>query len=140
MSLQFISVNKLFKFNLSRKIYKWLADSVIKKNFIIGDINIIFCNDKYLLNLNINYLSHKTLTDIITFDYSYENVISGDLYISINRIKSNAEKFHVTFEKELNRVMIHGILHLMGYKDELKSERNLMNFQENIHLKKLNKI
>lgn len=139
MPLNFISVHKFFKFNKSKKIIKWISNSIINKDFIIGDINFIFCNDDYLLNLNVNYLSHKTLTDIITFDYSLDEIISGDLYISIDRIKYNSQKFFTSFEKELNRVMIHGILHLCGYKDKSQKDSKLMKFQENIHLKKLNK-
>jgi len=137
MSLNFVSLKKNFHFTEQKKIKKWLSSVIISKEKYISDINIIFCTDKYLLDLNINYLNHNTLTDIITFDYSFDEDVSGDLYISIDRIKYNAEKFGVSFNSELNRVMVHGILHLCGYHDKSKSESKLMKYQENKQLKKL---
>jgi len=139
MSFNFISLKKCFSFKTERKAKQWLSNTVLSKFLTIGDINIIFCSDNYLLDLNINYLNHNTLTDIITFDYSSDDYISGDLYISIDRIKFNAKKFNNTFNNELNRVLVHGVLHLCGYKDKSKTENKLMKYQENKNLKLLNK-
>lgn len=140
MSLQFVSLTRKFHFSKNKITSKWICYVIKQKNFLLGDINIVFCSDDFLLNMNINYLSHKTLTDIITFDYSNDEIISGDLFLSIDRIKQNAQKFKVSFENELNRVIIHGILHLCGYKDKTKIESKLMKMQENHSLRKLSKI
>lgn len=139
MPISFISLKRNFKSFKENKLKKWISKTIISKNYTVGDINIIFCDDNYLLKLNINYLSHKTLTDIITFDYSNSKIISGDLYISIDRIKFNSKKFNSTFESELNRVIIHGILHLLGFKDKRQNESKLMKSQENKNLNKLRK-
>lgn len=97
-------------------------------------INYIFCNDNYLYNLNIKYLDHDTFTDIITFDYSDEACTSGDIYISVDRVKENSLKFNTSFNSELCRVMIHGILHLCGYKDKTRMEKKLMTEKEDYYL------
>ena len=89
-------------------------------------MSYIFCDDTYLLDINLQYLNHDTLTDIITFDYSDENTISGDIFISIQRVRDNAKKFNVDFEEELLRVMSHGVLHLLGFNDKTESDKDLM--------------
>lgn len=99
-----------------------------------GAICIVFCNDKQLLKINQEYLQHDFFTDIITFDYSEENTISGDLTISLERVKENAIRFKTTYFVELLRVIIHGILHLCGYKDKRSLEKILMRFKENLYL------
>lgn len=99
-----------------------------------GAICIVFCNDKQLLKINQEYLQHDFFTDIITFDYSEENTISGDLTISLERVKENAIRFKTTYFVELLRVIIHGVLHLCGYKDKRSLEKNLMRFKENLYL------
>lgn len=99
-----------------------------------GAICIVFCNDKQLLKINQEYLQHDFFTDIITFDYSEENTISGDLTISLERVKENAIRFKTTYFVELLRVIIHGVLHLCGYKDKLSLEKILMRFKENLYL------
>lgn len=96
-----------------------------------GDINIIFCSDPFIQELNNKYLKHNYFTDIITFDNSQDNVISGDLYISIDTVKSNAIEYSASFENELHRVIIHGILHLLGYNDKTKEESIVMREMEN---------
>ena len=113
-----------------RPLKKWLNEVAKHENRKMGDVNIIFVNDEQLLNLNKQYLNHKTLTDIITFDYSEEKNIHGDVFISIERVKENAQKYHCVFEEELNRVMAHGIFHLCGYKDKKKSDEILMKQKE----------
>ena len=101
----------------------------------LGEINYIFCDDEYLLKINQDYLKHDYLTDIITFDYVSGKNISGDLYISIDRVKENAEDFNVSFENELKRVMVHGVLHLMGYSDKSETATAEMRAKEEEKIK-----
>ena len=101
---------------------------------LLGDISVVFCSDDYLLEMNKQYLDHDYYTDIITFDYVENKVISGDLFISIDRIVENAEKFNTTLLKELYRVVFHGVLHLIGYKDKTDGEVKLMREKENYYL------
>ncbi len=100
-----------------------------------GEINYIFCDDSYLLKMNQDYLNHNTYTDIISFDYSEGKHLAGDIFISIDRIEENAKKFKIPFEKELQRVLIHGILHFAGFKDKTTTEKEEMRKQENLFLK-----
>ena len=99
-----------------------------------GSLNIIFCSDEYLLRLNKEYLNHDYYTDIITFDYVENNIVSGDLYISIDRINENSQKLNINFKNELTRVIFHGILHLVGYNDKTESEKQEMRRMENMYL------
>ena len=115
---------------------KWLNQVISNENKLLGDITYIFCNDDYLLKKNIQFLNHNTLTDVITFDYCKGNSVSGDVFISIERVKENSEDFKVDFLSELNRVLVHGLLHLLGYKDKTESEANLMRKKENYYLSK----
>ena len=100
----------------------------------LGDISIIFVSDQYLLEINQKYLNHDYFTDIITFDYCEDNVISGDLFISVDRVKENADSFNVDELTEIHRVMIHGVLHLCGYKDKTEEEEKNMRLLENKYL------
>jgi probable rRNA maturation factor len=109
---------------------EWISAVIVSEDKTEGEINYIFCNDDYLLELNQKHLNHDTLTDIISFDYSVGNEIHGDIYISIDRVRENAEEFEVTFLEELNRVMIHGILHYCGYKDKTESDEQVMRSKE----------
>ena len=106
----------------------------------IGDLNIIFCSDEHLLGINNSYLKHNYFTDVITFDYSQEKTISGDIFISVDRIRDNASSFHQSFEIELNRVIIHGILHLCGYGDKTPEEVTKMRSKEAKYLKEFQNI
>ena len=115
----------------------WIISSIIEEGKELGEINIIFCDDKILLEKNNTYLNHDTLTDIITFDYSELNTISGDIFISVERVLDNSNDFNVTFEQELNRVIIHGHLHLMGYKDKAEEDQVTMKNKENYYLSKI---
>ena len=110
----------------------WLKKIATKENKSIKDLNYIFCSDEYLLSINQQYLKHNTYTDIITFDNSNkeEENISGDIFISLERVKENAEKFNVSFEKELFRVLAHGLLHLIGYKDKTAKDSKIMRSKE----------
>ena len=109
---------------------KWLACLADTHEKKLGDINYIFCDDDYLLQLNLQYLQHDTLTDIITFDYVEGEILNGDIYISIDRVKENAVIFEVSFEEELLRVIAHGLLHLCGFKDKSKKDAAEMRRQE----------
>ena len=116
----------------------WLERVSFIENKEMGDISLIFTSDEYLLKVNQDYLDHDYYTDIITFDYTEEGIISGDLFISIDRIIDNAKINSVTFVNELNRVIVHGVLHLCGYKDKSESEELLMREKENQMLSLLN--
>ena len=109
----------------------WIESIIESEDFTEGEINYIFCDDEYLHKINVEYLDHDTLTDIISFDYTIGNLVSGDIFISIERVKDNAKDFEVSFEKELLRVMAHGILHYCGYKDKSEEDSNLMRQKEN---------
>ena len=110
---------------------KLVAESEIRR---LGDINIIFCSDPYILNINIQYLGHDYFTDIITFDYCEGKKISGDLFISVDSVRENAAFYGVDFNEELHRVIVHGVLHLIGYDDHTEDEIKTMRSKENYYL------
>ena len=112
----------------------WLQKVVATENKKLGEIVFIFCRDAYLLEKNIAFLNHDTLTDVITFDYCTEKKISGDIFISVDRIQENAKIFNVTFLNELDRVMVHGLLHLLGYNDKTKKDSEEMKAKEDFYL------
>lgn len=117
------------KFTLKdkKKFKTWIIETILSEGYSPGEINYIFCSDKYLLDLNISYLNHNTYTDIITFNNSDEDKeVCGDIFISIDRVKENSTKLSTEFDNELKRVIIHGILHLCGYKDKTKNEQSEM--------------
>lgn len=126
-----------FKLKEKTKLKQWIKSITEKEKHQLGTINYIFCSDDELLEINIKHLNHKTLTDIITFDYTEGKKINSDIFISVERVEENAKKFNVSFEDELHRVMIHGILHLCGYKDKTKADSDLMRKKENASLKLL---
>ena len=115
----------------------WIITVASEQNFEVGEINYIFCDDAYLHKLNVEFLDHDTLTDIISFDNSLGKLLNGDIFISVERVKDNAADFKVSFQDELHRVMIHGVLHYMGYKDKSIDEKKMMRNQENLALDKL---
>ena len=123
-----------FQLKDDESITIWLKYAISKENKELGEINYIFCDDQYLLKKNQEYLQHDTFTDIITFDYTEKNRLSGDIFISIERVKENAITFAVPFDNELRRVIIHGVLHLMGYKDKSKEDAEKMRNKENFYL------
>ena len=116
---------------------QWISNTITEEGFSEGEINYIFCDDAYLLDLNIEFLDHDTLTDIISFDYTLGKLINGDIYISVERVRENAADFEVTFDNELSRVMIHGILHYCGYKDKTEEEEAMMRSKENYYIGQL---
>lgn len=129
-----------FVFKHKRLNNSWLklvAESEIKK---LGNINIIFCSDNYILDVNVKYLGHDYFTDIITFDYCEKNILSGDLFISIDTVRDNAEFYKTEFNDELNRVIVHGLLHLIGYDDHTPEEQKIMREKENYYLELRNHI
>ena len=124
-----------FKLTSKAKFSNWLSTVIISENKKEGEINYIFCDDDYLLEINQQYLHHDTLTDIISFDYSVGNELHGDIFISIERVKDNAADFNVSFEDELKRVMVHGVLHYCGYKDKSDADEQLMRVKEEEKMK-----
>lgn len=125
-----------FKLKDKTRLKQWIKHIILSENKIAGPIAYIFCTDDELLEVNLAHLNHNTYTDIITFDYTEGSKVSGDILISIDRVKENAVKFEVSFEEELRRVMIHGVLHLCGYKDKSKEQSQLMRKKENSALSK----
>lgn len=132
-----ISFNYESDFNLDNEtVYAdWLSKVISSEIKNEGEINYIFCDDDYLLEINQQYLDHDTLTDIISFDYSIGNELHGDIFISIERVRENAMDFKVSFEDELKRVMVHGILHYCGYKDKSEKDEQLMREMEEEKMK-----
>jgi probable rRNA maturation factor len=130
------------KFKLANKLIykKWILNFSNQLEKKVGEINYIFCSDDYLLDLNLKYLKHDTLTDIITFDYSEGTIINGDIFISIERVRENSQKFQSDFDFELKRVIAHGILHLIGFKDKKKEDKAIMRQKEEWALSLFNNI
>ncbi|UMB59530.1 rRNA maturation RNase YbeY [Lutibacter sp. A80] len=127
-----------FTISNETKIQEWISACIKNYGFTEGELNYIFCNDDYLHKLNVEFLEHDTLTDIISFDYTLGKLISGDIFISIERVQDNAQKFNQLFENELNRVIIHGILHYLGFKDKSETESKQMRSEEDKCLSLLN--
>lgn len=126
-----------FQLENEQDIKTWIESIVVSEGFKLGEILYIFCDDDFLHDINVKFLNHDTLTDIITFDYNLGKQINSEIYISIPRVKENAQTFKTTFENELHRVIIHGILHLCGYKDETDSQQAEMRLKEDLALRKL---
>ena len=116
----------LFELKKTTHLEDWVTKIVDNHGFIIGEINYIFCDDAYLHKLNVDFLHHDTLTDVISFDNTIGKLISGDIYISIERVVDNAKDYKVSFDEELHRVMIHGVLHYIGFKDKTVLEKKQM--------------
>ena len=129
-----------FKFNRRRLTSQWLkftAESEIKR---IGQVNIIFCSDNYILDINQKYLQHDYFTDIITFDYCEGKTLSGDLFISVDTVRENAIFYGTEFDDELNRVIVHGLLHLIGYDDHSEEDQKTMRGKEDYYLAQREKL
>ena len=129
--------NDSISFNLKQKtkLKSWIKSVIEKEKHILGNLNYTFTSDEALLKINVEYLNHNTYTDIITFDYCEGKTVNGDIFISVDRVEENAKKFESPFEEELHRVMIHGVLHLCGYKDKSKADSVMMRKKENASLK-----
>lgn len=132
-----ISFNYESDFSLEQEeaYASWIETIVESENKVLGEISYIFCDDDFLHNINMQYLNHDTLTDIISFDYTEGDVISGDIFISIERVEDNANDFNVPFEEELKRVLAHGVLHYCGYKDKSDTDALLMRAKEDEKIK-----
>jgi len=132
-----ISFNYESDFILDQEEYfsSWIETIITSEDKVVGEIAYIFCNDDYLHAINMQYLNHDTLTDIISFDYTEGDIISGDIFISIERVKDNAIDFNVSFEEELKRVIAHGVLHYCGYKDKTNIDAALMRSKEEEKIK-----
>jgi probable rRNA maturation factor len=132
-----ISFNYETEFELPNEdqLSNWLSQVILSESKKEGEINYIFCDDEYLLNLNEQYLDHDTLTDIISFDYTVGNELHGDIFISVERVRENAQDFNVTFDEELKRVLVHGVLHYCGFKDKSEDDEKLMRQKEDEKIK-----
>ena len=127
----------LFELDNEIEISSWISSVIGSEGFKEGDINYVFCDDANLLKLNIEFLNHDTLTDIIGFDDSMGKILQGDIFISIERVKENANTFKVLFQEELCRVIVHGVLHFCGYKDKSEEDSKLMQNKENLYINQL---
>jgi len=132
-----ISFNYELEFQLENdeQYSSWISNVISSENKKEGDINYIFCDDEYILEINKQYLNHDYYTDIISFDYSVGNELHGDIFVSIERVRENAVEFDVTFDEELKRVLAHGVLHYCGYKDKTEEEEFLMRSKEDEKIK-----
>lgn len=117
-----------------KDLKNWIKSVVVAEGKKLGDVNYIFCTDDYLLEVNKQYLDHDYYTDIITFDYVEDNIISGDIFVSIDRVKDNSDQFGVSFDVELRRILVHGVLHLLGYPDKEPDQKKLMTAKEDFYL------
>jgi probable rRNA maturation factor len=124
-----------FQLDNEDQISNWISQIILSENKKEGDINYIFCDDDYLVQINEQYLKHDTLTDIISFDYSVGNELHGDIFISVERVQDNAVDYKVTFTEELQRVLAHGVLHYCGYKDKTDQDETIMRNKENEKIK-----
>ncbi|WP_448529717.1 rRNA maturation RNase YbeY [Raineya sp.] len=132
MAIHFFTEIISFKLADVLKVKRWVKAVILQEKYKLGELNFIFCNDEYLHKINVAYLQHDDYTDIITFDNSEkQNIIEGDIFISVERVQENAQNLQVSFEQELHRVMIHGVLHLLGYRDKTDAEAAQMRSKEN---------
>ena len=135
--IEFHFENVNFDFPQAHQISQWILDTVGAEGKSISHFQFIFCTDSYLHEINLKYLNHDTFTDIITFPYVH-NPLESDIFISIDRIRENANTFGITFEKELYRVIIHGVLHMIGYSDKTQEDKKIMTQKEDQYLNRLN--
>ncbi|MBL7894955.1 MAG: rRNA maturation RNase YbeY [Bacteroidia bacterium] len=138
MAIVFSNNKDKFKLKKSALIKKWIEKVAAKEKKTVGDLSYVFMSDEELLKINQQFLKHNTYTDIITFDYSENKKISGEIFISVDRVEENAKKMGTTFEDEIHRVIIHGVLHLCGYKDKTKIDSDNMRKQEDKALRVFN--
>ena len=137
MAVKFFSEVISYTLKKKKQTTTWINNSIREENRISGELNIIFTSDKYLLGINKQYLKHNYFTDIVTFNYCENDIISGDIFISIETVKNNSARFDVNYTTELKRVIIHGILHLIGYDDQNDEEKAIIRQKENYYLERL---
>ena len=140
MSVFFSNGDIDFSFDKEETIKKWIAEIIARHDKKLGKISYLFCSDEMVYDYNLRFLNHDTYTDIITFDYVEGNLISGDIIISIDRVGENANSFSASFESELHRVIIHGVLHLLGFKDKSPDDAAMMRQKENESLQILDSL
>jgi len=116
------------------KLREWVVSTASEEGFSIGELGFVFCDDSFLHNINIEFLEHDTFTDIITFDYSDKNFIAGEVYISVERVLENTKLYNQDFIMEIHRIIIHGVLHLLGYKDKCSEDKKQMTLKEDYYL------
>lgn len=138
MAISFSSIDSKFHFKNRKLIKSWIKNSIESNNFTVGEINIVFSSDNYILEVNNQFLGHNYFTDIITFPYSSSSKIDADIVISIDTVKSNSLKFNQPFTRELHRVIIHGILHLVGFNDKTSEQKQQMRVEEEKWLSVIN--
>ena len=129
-SIQFFKADIQFRFPQKSKIAEWINKVVRQSGRRVGALNFVFCTDKFLLRINKEFLKHDFYTDIITFDDSENDVVGGEIYISIDRVRNNSETLGIAFHDELRRVIIHGVLHLLGHKDKTTAQKKQMREKE----------
>ncbi|HEY9559906.1 MAG TPA: rRNA maturation RNase YbeY [Anseongella sp.] len=135
-TIHFFSEDSPFRLKGKTKVRQWLKSVAAAENYRIAEISYIFCSDIYLLEMNRSYLDHDTFTDIITFEHTSEqDALAGDIYISVDRFRENAEKFGVSETEEMLRVMVHGVLHLCGYKDKAPEDTVAMRNKEDVYIR-----
>ncbi len=134
MNIHFFNEEIAYILRQKTLLRKWISDSITAEKRVGGDLNIILCSDKHLHQMNVQYLKHDTLTDVITFDYSEAKQVSGDIFISLERVRENAKNYNKKTLDEIHRVIIHGVLHLCNYSDKSKSEKEKMTLLENTYL------
>ncbi len=137
-SVSFQSLYESFRLPHKRKLADWLRAAIAEEGKQAGTLSIVLCTDEYLLSVNRQFLNHDYFTDIITFQYSENQEVSGDLVISVDRVRENARDFGVSFSEEMHRVLVHGVLHLCGYSDKTKAQQQRMRKKENYYLDKRN--
>lgn len=138
MEIGFFSEDTDFLPADQEKLSQWIIKVIESEGNTPGAVSFIFCSDEYLLKMNIEHLQHDYYTDIITFDYCEGPVVSGDLFISVDRVRENASELRIPFEDELHRVMVHGVLHLLGHGDKTEAEERAIRAREDKHLAQLN--
>jgi len=134
MAIRFSNQGVRYNLKDKRKVGNWIKEVAKNHNKQVGELSIIFVSDDEILSINQQYLNHNYFTDIITFDYSFDRIIVGDIFISIDTVKTNSQKFRTDYGEELLRVIIHGVLHLIGFKDKNPKDKKEMTFNENLAL------
>ncbi|ARS37039.1 rRNA maturation RNase YbeY [Pontibacter actiniarum] len=133
--IEFFSEDIEFELENPEQVSEWIATVIEQHDYELSNLTYVFCSDNYLHQINLEYLDHDTLTDIITFDNAdEEGIIEGDIFISVDRVRDNAQDHHTSFTDEMHRVLIHGVLHLLGYKDKSEEEETLMRKEEDSSL------
>lgn len=134
MALSFSNKHPSFHIPLSPRLREWFHKTIEEEQHVLGKINFILLNDKELHQINLQYLAHDTFTDIITFDYNKGTILFGEIYISLDRVKDNARMNDISFEEEFHRILIHGLLHLLSYKDKNPEDKKVMTQKEDYYL------